>query len=57
MAELSPDTGADGTRGRNFVITRNGSERPCPGKATLALESGEVVGAEILGRWKPGKRL
>ena len=47
--------GADGKVGRNFVIAADGSEQPYPGKATLTLESGEVVVVETPGGGGWGK--
>jgi len=47
--------GTDGKVGRNFVIDRDGSEKPYPGKATLTLESGEVVVVETPGGGGWGK--
>jgi N-methylhydantoinase B len=47
--------GSDGKPGRNFVIGRDGREKPYPGKATLTLESGEVVVVETPGGGGWGK--
>ena len=47
--------GADGKRGRNFVIGLDGSEKAYPGKATLTLGSGEVVVVETPGGGGWGK--
>lgn len=41
--------GGDGKPGRNYVIGRDGTEKSYPGKATLTLESGEVVVVETPG--------
>ena len=41
--------GSDGKPGRNFTIGRDGVEKSYPGKATLTLESGEVVVVETPG--------
>ncbi|MEJ7669760.1 MAG: hydantoinase B/oxoprolinase family protein [Casimicrobiaceae bacterium] len=41
--------GGDGSRGRNFVIGRDGQEKSYPGKATLTLTNGEVVVVETPG--------
>jgi N-methylhydantoinase B/oxoprolinase/acetone carboxylase alpha subunit len=41
--------GADGKPGRSFVIGRDGAGKSYPGKATLTLESGEVVVVETPG--------
>lgn len=41
--------GGDGQPGRNSVIDAKGVEKSCPGKATLTLESGDVVVVETPG--------
>jgi N-methylhydantoinase B len=47
--------GADGARGRNSVIHRDGTVEQVPGKASLTLAEGEVVVVETPGGggWGP----